>query len=107
MKLNLNHYALITIVAMAGIFLAIAYFAPPSVPRIREYTGVLQSITYNHQGWFHSISSTVLHFEDHDFTLKGNHVYQLGQTYHVVYELFSNSDKVWKVHSVDLVEVEE
>lgn len=107
-KLKKRHWFGIISLIIAGIF--VFYLAntildiSPLPSQIREYTGVLESISYQHSGWFHSISATILHFEDRDFELSGEHIYQLGKTYHVTYALFTNSDKVWTVLSVNLVE---
>jgi len=64
------------------------------------YIGKLVSITYIHQGWLGSISDTVLHFENKtDFVVSGHHVYQIGATLKVTYEI-----EPVKVVSVEVVE---
>lgn len=91
-KLDFTRRKLCLAVAVGSVFLFV-FFCMVSSDYYRsgivekEYVGVLESITYEHGGAFHSISNTFLHFEDGTtFDVEGHHVYELGETYRVVYE---------------------
>lgn len=77
-----------SVMAVVGLI----YYFPQPEPTLHEYNGLLESISYVHQGSFNSISRTILHFSDgSEFYIQGHHVFQLGQWYQITWETLSPS----------------